>query len=103
MILLALFRKKADAAPTEDQVLSAGIAEGASQEDIDAQVQSIMEKYDRESNVRLYQGLPRKLVRYLCALFSVYAMYISLIAQWDDRVERASFVGLIVLMAFIIL
>ena len=101
VIILALFKKKTQA-PAEDQVLDAGIAEGASQEDIDAQVQSIMEKYDRESNVRLYQGLPRKLVRYLCAAFSVYAMYISLVAQWDDRVKRASFVGLIVLMAFII-
>ncbi len=79
-----------------------GLAENASQEDINAHVQTIMEKYDRESNVRLYQGLPRQILRYFMALFSVYSMYIIFIANWDDRVERASFVGLIVLMAFLV-
>ena len=71
-------------------------------EEINAQVQDIMEKYDRESNVRLYEGLPRSIVKYLLAFFSVYAMYISMLATWDDRVKRASFVGLIVLMVFIL-
>ena len=71
-------------------------------EEINAQVQDIMEKYDRESNVRLYEGIPRSVVKYLLAAFSLYAIFISLIATWDDRVERASFVGLIVLMVFIL-
>lgn len=67
-----------------------------------ADVEEIMKKYDRESNVRLYEGVPKTVVRYLLAIFSVFMVYMNLFANWDERVRRASFVGLIIILAFMV-
>ena len=64
-------------------------------------VQEIMKKYDRESNTREWTGIPGKVVRYALALFSVLMIYMNLIASWDERVRRASFLGTIIIFAFI--
>ncbi|MCF0121104.1 MAG: TRAP transporter permease [Oscillospiraceae bacterium] len=61
-----------------------------------------MEKYDRESNQRVYQGIPRYFVRYFCVFFSLYAMFINFIANWETRIERASFVGLVIMLVFLV-
>ena len=37
-------------------------------------VEEMMKKYDRESNVRVWEGVPRKIIRYLCAAFSLYCI-----------------------------
>lgn len=65
-------------------------------------VEEIMKKYDRESNIRLYEGVPRKAIKYLLAAFSVLMVYMNLFANWDERVRRASFVGLIIILAFLV-
>ncbi len=65
-------------------------------------VQAIMEKYDRESNTRRYKGAPRKVVRYLLAAFSLFAVYINLFANWEERLRRAAFVGLVIALVFIV-
>lgn len=67
-----------------------------------ADVEEIMKKYDRESNVRLYEGVPKKVIKYLLALFSLLMVYMNLFANWDERVRRASFVGLIIIFAFLV-
>lgn len=78
-------------APAEDT--STGTAED---------VEEIMKKYDRESNIRLYEGLPKKVIKYLLALFSILMVYMNLFANWDERVRRASFVGIIIIFAFLV-
>lgn len=67
-----------------------------------ADVEEIMKKYDRESNTRLYEGLPRKVIKYLLAIFSLLMVYMNLFANWDERVRRASFVGMIIIFAFLL-
>ncbi len=67
-----------------------------------ADVEAIMKKYDRESNTREYNGLPRKLIRYFFVAFSLYCVYMNLVATWDERIRRTSFLGLIILMVFIL-
>lgn len=66
------------------------------------EVREIMKKYDREANVRTYAGVPRKLVRYMLIAFSLFAVYMNLFAIWDERVRRASFVGLVIFMIFVL-
>ncbi|MEA4892263.1 MAG: TRAP transporter permease [Peptococcaceae bacterium] len=63
-------------------------------------VQAMMEKFDRESNTRHFAGIPQKIIRYCLVAFSLFCIYMNLIAVWDERTRRASFVGLLVLMAF---
>jgi TRAP-type uncharacterized transport system fused permease subunit len=70
----------------------------SAQVDIDA----LMAEYDRESNTRHYKGVPRVIVRYILAAFSLYIFYMNLISVWPEQIRRASFVGLIIFMAFIL-
>lgn len=70
----------------------------SAQVDIDA----LMAEYDRESNTRHYKGVPRVIVRYILAAFSLYIFYMNLISVWPEQIRRASFVGLIIFMAFML-
>ena len=63
-------------------------------------VQAMMEKFDRESNTRHFSGVPRKIARYCLVAFSLFCVYMNMIAIWDERTRRASFVGLLILLAF---
>ena len=91
---MALFKKKNTKAPPEPEVedTSTGTAED---------VQAVMAKYDRESNTRVFDGVPKKIIRWFFILFSLYAVYMNLIANWGERERRASFVGLLIIMAFV--
>ncbi|NLY91834.1 MAG: TRAP transporter permease [Firmicutes bacterium] len=72
--------------------------EPSGQVDVDA----VMAEYDREANTRHFHGVPRVAVRYLLAAFSLYVFYMNLISVWPEQIRRASFVGLIVFMAFVL-
>ena len=37
-------------------------------------VEAVMKKYDRESNVRIWTGKPAVVIRWLSVLFSVYSI-----------------------------
>ncbi|NMA25672.1 MAG: TRAP transporter large permease subunit, partial [Clostridiales bacterium] len=63
-------------------------------------IEAVMAEYDRESNTRHYQGVPKNVVRYFLAAFSIFVFYINLISAWPEQIRRSSFLGLIVLMAF---
>lgn len=65
-------------------------------------VQKIMEKYDRDSNVRSYKGVPAKLVRIFMIAFSAFVIYLNLFSTMNERLRRAWFVGLILLAVFMI-
>lgn len=69
-------------------------------EDIEANIKEVMQKYDRESNVRLYDGVPRQIVRWMLIAFSLYSVFL-LFYTGETRMERASFVGLMVFLIFI--
>lgn len=68
----------------------------------EAEVQAVMEKYDRESNVRTWEGIPKSVIRYLLAAFAIYCVLLNFTFNWETRIERASFVGFIVFMIFFV-
>lgn len=72
----------------------------AAEEEID--VQAIMAEYDRESNTRHFSGVPKKIVRYVLAAFSLYVFYMILVSKWGEQVRRSSFVALIVMLAILL-
>ena len=43
-----------------------------------ADVEEVMKKYDRESNTRVWEGVPRQLVRFAMVAFSIYSIYVTL-------------------------
>lgn len=65
-------------------------------------VAEIMKKFDRESNTRDYDGVPRKIVRYLLAAFSLFLIWMNLFSVWDERIRRCLFLGMVIILVFII-
>ena len=66
-------------------------------EDVDA----IMKKYDRESNTRIWEGTPRKILRILTALFGIFLIVMNMWIKMDERARRPLFLGLVILLVFI--
>lgn len=89
-----------DAASTINPSAVMDTAGAADTAELDAQVKAVMQKYDRESNIRSYSGVPRKIIRWLLVFFSCYAVFL-LFYPGETRFERASFVGLIVILIFL--
>ena len=44
----------------------------------EAEVNEVMKKYDRESNTRIWTGVPQRVVQGIMALFSLYCIYSTL-------------------------
>ncbi len=96
------FEKDYKKTPREilDEELIAKDDFGETSEEIEANTTAVLEKYDREANVRVYKGKTRRIVRLLFILFSLYAVFL-LFYPGEIRMERASFVGLIVMLVYI--
>ena len=67
-----------------------------------ADVEELMKKYDRESNVRPWEGIPGIVIKVLLASFSVFMICMNLFAVWDERIRRPLFLGLVILFVFIL-
>ena len=80
----------------------AGTVGSAPEEDIDAVVDAVMKKYDRESNTRVWEGKPKLIVSIVLALFSVFCIYVTLFATFLEEIRLTSFLGLIVLIGYIV-
>lgn len=65
-------------------------------------VEAIMKKYDRESNTRIWEGVPKTVVRYLLAAFALLMVYMNLFANWDEQVRRSLFVGIVIILSFLV-
>ena len=69
---------------------------------VQADVDEIMKKYDRESNVRIWEGIPQKIVHYVLAFFSLFLMWMNLCANWSETVRRPLFLGIVILLVFVV-
>ena len=69
------------------------------QEELNAE--ELMKKYDRESNVRIWEGVPAKIIRYLCAAFSVYCIYVTLFSTMMPEEKLNFFLGLILILGYL--
>ena len=70
----------------------------ATQADVDA----IMKKYDRESNVRIWQGKPKLVVQGLLSAFALFLVWMNLFCNWSETQRRPLFLGLVVLLVFLV-
>ena len=82
---MALFKKKAAPVATEPM-------------DLDA----VMKKYDRESNVRVWEGTPRLVVNLLLAAFSLFVIYVTLFTSWLEEIRLTSVMACIVFVGFLV-
>ncbi len=63
---------------------------------------SVMKKFDRESNTRIWDGVPKILVTCILAAFSLFCIYVTLFASWLEELRLTSFVAFIVLLGYIV-
>ena len=93
---MALFKKhKTEPVPPEDTGApdtSVGTA---------ADVAAVMKKYDRESNTRVWEGLPKLVIRWLMVAFSAYCIIDTVFLSTRQEVRLPMFVGLILLFGFL--
>ena len=82
---MALFKKKKEA---------------QSQEPMD--LESVMKKFDRESNTRVWEGKPKIVVTCVLALFSLFCLYVTLFTSWLEEVRLTTFMAYIVLLGFLV-
>ena len=63
--------------------------------------EELMKKYDRESNVRIWEGVPAKIIRYICAAFSVYCIWVTLFSTMMPEEKLNIFLGLILIIGYL--
>ncbi len=70
--------------------------------DMNTDVDAVMKKYDRESNQRIWTGKAGIAVKAIIVLFSLWCIYVTLFATFLEEIRLTSFLGLIVLMGFLV-
>lgn len=66
-----------------------------------ADVEAVMKKYDRESNVRVWEGVPKTVIHYLMAAFAVYCIIDAIFLTTIQEIRYPFFLGMIVLLGFL--
>lgn len=66
-----------------------------------ADVEAVMKKYDRESNVRIWTGIPMWIVRIIMIAFSGYSIWVTLFGKGLREVRLANFLAMIVIIGYL--
>ena len=72
-----------------------------SPEDIEAAVDEVMKKYDRESNVRIWEGKPKAVMSILSGLFSLYCIYVTLFSVKMPEYRLNMFLAMILILGYL--
>ena len=93
---MGLFKKKA---PQEPAVPVAEVHDEST--GTAADVEAVMKKYDRESNTRVWEGTPKRLISILMAVFSLYCIIDTVFLTTLTEIRLPVFMGLILLLGFL--
>ena len=86
--------KKKKEAVTEPEVVN----ENATMEqDLD----EVMRKYDRESNTRIWDGVPKKVINIITAVFALYCIFMTLFSKTLPQIKLSLFLAFIILIGYI--
>ena len=67
----------------------------------EAEVNEVMKKYDKESNTRIWVGVPQKIVQAVMALFSLYCIYSTLFSTAALEQRLTAFLGCVIIMGYL--
>ena len=62
----------------------------------------VMQKFDRESNVRIWAGWQKVVVTCFLAIFSLFCIYVTLFASWLEELRLTTFVAFIVFLGYLV-
>ena len=66
-----------------------------------ADMDEVMRKYDRESNIRIWEGKPKVVVNVFSVLFSLYCVWSTLWSTADLPIRLSVFLGLVIVMGYL--
>ena len=66
-----------------------------------ADVEAVMKKYDRESNVRIWTGIPKLVIRAIMVAFSLYCIIDAVFLTTLPEIRLSVFMGMIVFLGFL--
>ena len=65
-------------------------------------LESVMKKYDQESNVRIWEGTPRIVINCILAAFSLFCIYVTLFTSWLEEYRLTSFMAWIIFIGYLV-
>ncbi len=86
---------------TESLLEQAGSSDAAPELSAEADVDAIMKKYDRESNIRVWTGPYKTAIRFILAFFSLWCIYVTLFATFLEEIRLTSFLASIIFIGFL--
>ena len=95
---MSLFKKnvKASEQVAEEQVhdMEVGTA---------AEVDEVMKKYDRESNTRVWEGVPKLIVKSIMIAFSLFCLYLTLYDTSLPEFRLCMFLAFVIIIGILML
>ena len=67
----------------------------------DVNVDEVMRKYDRESNTRIWQGIPKAVITSVMVLFSVYCLLMTLFSVEQAETRLARFLAFVIIIGYL--
>ena len=64
-------------------------------------LEAVMQKFDRESNTRVWEGKAKIAVNCVLAAFSLFCLYVTLFASWLEELRLTTFVAFIILIGYL--
>ena len=93
---MSFWKKEKDAAPAVSEAAVDSQEVGTA-----ADVDEVMKKFDRESNVRVWEGTPAWIVKGIFILFSLFCMYLTLFNKGQAEFRLCTFLGGIIIIGFL--
>ena len=93
---MSFLKKKPDTAPQTSAAPADSADAGTA-----ADVEEVMKKYDRESNVRVWEGVPGIVVKALMAGFSLFCLYLTLFDTSLPEFRLTIFLALIIIIGYL--
>ena len=97
---MSLFKKHND--PVTEAEKNLVHEESGMEHDIQADVDAVMKKYDRESNTRVWEGGPKIALRVLMSAFSVYCILMTLFSKALPERRLSLFLGFIIIIGYLV-
>ena len=96
---MGLFKKK-DPIVEVEKALDHEVHE--MEHDIQADVDAVMKKYDRESNTRIWEGTPKIALQVLMSAFSIYCILMTLFSKALPERRLSLFLGFIIIIGYLV-
>lgn len=87
---------------TEELLKASDLVEASDLEVPEEVLNDVMKKFDKESNVRVFEGKPKFVIKCFLIAFSLFMVYMNLFATWGEQIRRCLFLGSVILLIYII-